>query len=51
MELFYNYAVTPWFRVTPDLQVLIPARERTLGTPPQPIDTALVLGIRAKLDF
>ncbi|MFO0919801.1 MAG: carbohydrate porin [Planctomycetaceae bacterium] len=51
VELFYNYAVTPWFRVTPDLQVLIPARERTLGTPPQPIDTALVLGIRAKLDF
>jgi len=51
VELFYNYAVTPWFRVTPDLQVLIPARERTIGTPPQPIDTALVLGMRAKLDF
>lgn len=51
VELFYNYAVTPWFRVTPDLQVLIPARERTIGVPPQSIDTALVLGVRAKIDF
>ena len=30
VELFYNYAVTPWFRLTPDLQILVPARERTL---------------------
>ncbi len=51
VELFYNYAVTPWFHLTPDLQVLVPARERTIATPPQPIDTALVLGLRAKIDF
>jgi porin len=51
VELFYNYAVTPWFRITPDLQVLVPARERTISATPQPIDTALVLGVRAKIDF
>ncbi len=53
VELFYNIAITPWFHLTPDLQVLVPAREQTLPLPPgpQPIDTALVLGLRAKIDF
>ncbi len=43
VELFYNYQVTPWFHLTTDLQVLDPAREA--------VDTALVLGLRGKLDF
>jgi porin len=43
VELFYNYAVTPWFRVTPDMQVLFPAQRRA--------DTTLLLGLRAKIDF
>lgn len=51
VELFYNYAVTRWCTVTPDLQVVIPARERTPPPAPQPIDTALILGMRAKIDF
>ena len=51
VEFYYNYAVTPWFRVTPDLQILVPARERTLPPAAQSIDTALVLGLRAKIDF
>ena len=51
VELFYNIAVTPWFRVTPDLQVLIPARERTLPPGAKNIDTAVVFGLRAKIDF
>jgi porin len=51
VELFYNAAVTPWFHVTPDLQVVFPAREDTLPPNRQPIDTALVLGLRAKIDF
>ena len=41
LEFFYNIAVTPNFHLTPDLQVLIPAREQ--------IDTALVLGLRGVL--
>jgi len=51
VEMFYNVAVTPWFNVAPDLQVVFPAREETLPPNRQPIDTALVLGIRAKIDF
>ena len=43
VEAFYNVGVTPWFHVTPDFQVVIPTRERA--------DTALVFGLRAKVDF
>jgi porin len=43
VELFYNIGITPWCHVTPDLQVIIPARER--------VDTAVVFGVRAKIDF
>lgn len=39
VELFYNWQATPWLNVTPDLQVIIPARQN--------VDTALVLGVRA----
>lgn len=51
VELFYNYAITPWFRLTPDVQFLVPARERTLPPGAEPIDTAVVIGVRAKIDF
>ena len=43
VELFYNVAVTPWCHVTPDVQVLVPARET--------VDTALAAGVRANIDF
>jgi porin len=43
VELFYNIALTPWFHLTPDLQVLMPAREVA--------DTAVVVGLRGKVDF
>lgn len=43
VELFYNYAVTPWFRVTPDLQILDPFQKGP--------NTALLVGMRAKVDF
>jgi len=43
VELFYNFAVTDCFNVTPDLQVILPAREQ--------FDTALLVGLRANLAF
>jgi porin len=43
VELFYNYALTPAIRLTPDLQVIVPSRET--------IDPALVVGMRAQLIF
>ncbi len=51
IELFYNYAVTPWLRITPDLQVVAPARERTPPPNAQAIDTAVIFGLRAKIVF
>jgi porin len=41
MELFYSYAVTPWFHLTGDLQLVRPANYDS--------DVALVLGLRARL--
>lgn len=43
VELFYNAQITPWLHVTPDFQVVMPAREN--------VDTALVAGIRANATF
>jgi porin len=43
VEIYYNYTVTPYFRLTPDLQIVEPAIE--VGT------TALILGLRAQLSF
>jgi len=42
-ELFYNAAVTPWFHLTPDMQMLDPANRSTA--------TALLVGIRGRLSF
>jgi porin len=43
VEVFYNVGVTPWCHITPDIQVVVPSRER--------VPTPLVFGLRAKLDF
>jgi len=43
VELYYNIAVTPWCHITPDLQVINPFRQR--------VDTSLLAGVRAKIDF
>lgn len=43
IELYYNVALTPWCRITPDLQVITPFRDRA--------ETALLFGLRAQVDF
>jgi porin len=43
VELFYNIAVTPWLHVTPDLQIIDPARKS--------VDTDWVLGLRVRMDL
>jgi porin len=43
VECFYNYELTPVIRLTPDLQVIVPARET--------IDPALVVGLRMQVIF
>ena len=42
-EIFYNFAVTPWFRLTADLLVIRPS--------PKANDTAVVGGLRAQIIF
>lgn len=51
VELFYNFQVTPWFHVTADLQVIDPAFGGIPLLNLQPADTAVVLGLRGKIDF
>jgi porin len=43
VEVYYDARVTPWFQFTPDLQIISPFEKG--------VDTALVVGFRAKLDF
>ncbi len=43
VELFYNAAVTPWFHVTPDLQILNPSQRNNPAT--------ILVGIRARASF
>ena len=39
----YNIEVTPWFHLTPDVQIIEPGRTA--------VDTVYISGIRALLDF
>ena len=43
VEFYYNAAVTPWFHVTPDIQIVDPFLSRQT--------TSVVVGMRAKIDF
>jgi porin len=43
VEMYYNFEVTPWFHVTPDLQVV---QNENDGD-----DTAVIFGVRAVMDF
>ena len=43
VELFYNFSFTPWCHVTADLQIVEPSTRR--------LDTAVIAGVRVKLDF
>jgi len=42
-EVYYNAEIVPWFHLTTDLQVIEPGLEAN--------DTAVVLGLRGKLEF
>lgn len=58
-EAFYNIALMPWMKLTPDIQVIRPAQKNavsiiTAGIPSvstKNIDTATVLGLRLQLIF
>jgi porin len=43
VELYYNIEIAPWLHVTPDLQIINPARSS--------VDTDWVLGVRVRMDL
>ena len=43
VELYYNAAITPWFHLTADLQVI--------NTPNRANDTAVIVGLRSNVRF
>ena len=45
MEFFYNYQVTPWLNITPDVQWIRPGAS-ALAT-----DNAFVYGLRINITF
>ena len=48
-EIFYNFAITPWLQLTPDIQVIRPAQKETVGG--ENVHTATVLGLRLQMVF
>jgi porin len=60
LEAYYNFAITRWARLTPDVQIVKPAQIHTVSvntSPPPPvtvqneIDTATIVGFRLELIF
>jgi porin len=49
-EAFYNIAITPWLKLTPDIQVIRPAQKRVVSSG-KSVDTASVLGFRLQMIF
>ena len=59
VEAYYNYSITPWMKLTPDIQVIRPAqeemlhidREHLLVSKTKDVDTATVIGLRLQVVF
>jgi porin len=57
VEAYYNIAITPWIKLTPDIQVIRPAQKRQilgqdiLTASLKDVDTATVIGLRLQLIF
>ncbi len=55
-EAFYNFAITPWLQLTPDIQVVRPAQKKFVDTEgfiprKENVGTATVLGLRLNVVF
>ncbi len=48
-EVFYNFSITPWLQLTPDIQVIRPAQKETISG--ENVHTATVLGLRLQVVF
>jgi len=56
-EAYYNFAITPWLKLTPDIQIVRGAQKHKLTLSPLPvlsnesIGTSTTLGLRAQMVF
>jgi len=59
VEAYYNFAITPWMKLTPDIQIIRPAqkdvleidREALIASKKKSVDTATVVGLRLQIVF
>jgi porin len=59
VEAYYNFAITPWMKLTPDIQFIRPAQKETLqidsehllASKKKDVDTATVVGLRLQIVF
>jgi porin len=59
LEAYYNIAITPWMKLTPDIQVIRPAQKQALKidedtlllSKKKDVDTATVIGLRLQMIF
>jgi len=57
VEAYYNIGITPWMKLTPDIQVIRPAQKKQivgqdiLTASLKDVDTATVIGLRLQLIF
>jgi porin len=59
IEAYYNIALTPWMKLTPDIQIIRPAqkdvleidREALIASKKKSVDTATVVGLRLQIVF
>jgi porin len=57
VEAYYNLAITPWMKLTPDIQIIRPAQKNQfveqdkLTASTKDVDTATVIGFRLQLIF
>lgn len=53
IELYYNAAITPWLSLSPSLQVIFPALDKTLDDNGnfESLDTTYMVGVRAGIRF
>jgi porin len=59
VEAYYSFAITPWMKLTPDIQFIRPAQKETLqidsehllASKKKDVDTATVVGLRLQVIF
>ncbi len=59
VEAYYNFAITPWMKLTPDIQVIRPAQKETLqidsehllASRKKDVDAATIIGLRLEVIF